>query len=90
MPPPHDLHIGCKTTLSSPLLKIHREFYGTSDQLVRSADRRNLLANRVITAETIRDLLFGPLVYHWLITGEPLDRATAETLIAAARRAVSP
>ncbi len=44
----------------------------------------------MITAETIRDLLFGPLVYHWLITGEPLDRATAETLIAAARRAVSP
>ncbi|SDX56496.1 transcriptional regulator, TetR family [Saccharopolyspora shandongensis] len=43
-----------------------------------------------LAAETIRDLLFGPLVYHWLITGEPLDRGTAEALIAAARRAISP
>ncbi|WP_165968223.1 TetR-like C-terminal domain-containing protein [Saccharopolyspora elongata] len=43
-----------------------------------------------LAAETIRDLLFGSLVYHWLSTGEPLDRATAEALIAAARRAISP
>ncbi|RKT83497.1 DNA-binding transcriptional regulator, AcrR family [Saccharopolyspora antimicrobica] len=42
-----------------------------------------------LTAGTIRDLVFGPLVYRWLMTGE-LDRATAEALVGAARQAISP
>ncbi|MFB9567966.1 TetR-like C-terminal domain-containing protein [Saccharopolyspora hordei] len=41
-----------------------------------------------LTAGTIRDLVFGPLIYHWLMVGE-LDRATAETLVSAARRAIA-
>lgn len=43
-----------------------------------------------IPADTVRDLVFGPLIYRWLITGEPVDRATAELLVSTARRAVAP
>ncbi|MFD8246746.1 TetR/AcrR family transcriptional regulator [Nocardia sp. NPDC059691] len=42
-----------------------------------------------LPTETVRDLVFGPLVYHWLITSEPTDRTTADTLVAATRRAIS-
>jgi len=41
-----------------------------------------------ITAHVIRDLVFGPLIYHWLITGS-LDQATAEALAAASCQAIS-
>ena len=40
-----------------------------------------------LTADAIRDLVFGPLIYHWLITGS-LDRATADALVTASYQAI--
>ncbi|MBV8931707.1 MAG: TetR/AcrR family transcriptional regulator [Kutzneria sp.] len=41
-------------------------------------------------AETIRDLVFGPLIYHWLVSGDPLDPDTAATLVEAVLPAIRP
>lgn len=38
--------------------------------------------------EIVRDALFGPGVYRWLITGRPLDAHTAEVLIRSAEKSL--
>jgi hypothetical protein len=43
--------------------------------------------NKNLAPETIRDLLFGPLIYHWLLTGHLTDTA-ASTLVKAASTAI--
>ncbi|NKY85040.1 TetR/AcrR family transcriptional regulator [Nocardia veterana] len=42
-----------------------------------------------LSNEVVRDLVFGPLVYHWLIDPETLDRDVVDALAAAARQAIA-
>ncbi|MEU0539335.1 TetR/AcrR family transcriptional regulator [Nocardia sp. NPDC005978] len=43
-----------------------------------------------LAPDLIRDLIFGPLVYRWLVAGEPMTRAAADQLVELSCRAVAP
>ncbi|WP_420829681.1 TetR-like C-terminal domain-containing protein [Actinomadura coerulea] len=57
---------------------------------IRALIERGLAEGRLnpaLAPDTVRDLLFGPLIYHWLVTGH-LTTATANSLADAACAAV--
>ncbi|MGV9411262.1 TetR/AcrR family transcriptional regulator [Nocardia sp. NPDC003693] len=43
-----------------------------------------------LSPDLVRDLLFGPLVYRWLVAGQPMDRPAAHELVELACRALTP
>ncbi|MGX1807434.1 TetR/AcrR family transcriptional regulator [Nocardia sp. NPDC055321] len=43
-----------------------------------------------LSPDLVRDLLFGPLVYRWLVAGQPMDRPAAQELVELACRALTP
>ncbi|MFI1917009.1 TetR/AcrR family transcriptional regulator [Nocardia sp. NPDC020380] len=40
-----------------------------------------------LAPEVVRDLIFGPLIYRWMVAGQPIDPATARELVDTASRA---
>lgn len=72
------------------LLRTH--YWHPREQLVHELIHRGQQQGSIradITPEHIQDLVYGPLLYHWLILGEP-DRHTMETLLTASLHAITP
>lgn len=75
------------------LAAVLREHYlRPREQLVHEMIRRGQRHGQLradLTPEAVQDLLYGPLIYHWLITGELPDQHTMTTLLNAAGGAIT-
>ncbi|MGE7437142.1 TetR/AcrR family transcriptional regulator [Kitasatospora sp. NPDC001175] len=78
---------GRRPELAAPL---RQHYLNPRDALITKLIEQGIADGRLnpaLAPDTIRDLLFGPLIYHWLLTGQ-LSDATADTLAAAACKAI--
>ncbi|MFB7668593.1 TetR/AcrR family transcriptional regulator [Kitasatospora sp. NPDC056138] len=78
---------GRRPELAVPL---RQHYLGPRDTLITELIERGVAEGRLnpaLAPDTIRDLLFGPLIYHWLLTGH-LPDTTADTLAEAACKAI--
>lgn len=55
--------------------------------LIERAQHAGRLAGD-IPPDVVRDIVFGPLIFRWLVAGQPMDRCNARRLVEIAFRAV--
>ncbi|MEU9869188.1 TetR/AcrR family transcriptional regulator [Actinomadura sp. NPDC048021] len=70
---------------------LRHHYLNPRNATIRALIERGLAEGRLnpaLAPDTVRDLVFGPLIYHWLVTGH-LSTATANTIADAACAAVS-
>ncbi|WP_405492231.1 TetR/AcrR family transcriptional regulator [Nocardia sp. NBC_00511] len=61
--------------------------------LVHGLIERAQLAGQLrsdLAPDLVRDILFGPLIYRWLVAGQPMDRPVARQLVEISCRALVP